>query len=147
MNGLLVPALTVLMVLLFVQKVSWATEYDCSKVVHVASNSSEAKEIQRYLEDLINKYQKEKGKLEFRTIEKIGTWIIAEVDFSNLEPGIFVLNRSKKGFRVAAEFGGYVEEEPEKTIRTYFLEKVPAAPKELFQCYTPKGVPFQREGE
>jgi Ribonuclease G/E len=147
MNRLLVPALTVLMGLLFVQQVSWATEHDCSKVVHVASNSSEAKEIQRYLENLINKHQKEKGKLEFRAIEKVGKWIIAEVDFSNLEPGIFVLNRSKKGFRVVAEFGGYVEEEPEKAIRAYFLKKVPAAPKELFQCYTPKGEPFHREGE
>jgi hypothetical protein len=144
---MLVPALTIFVGLLFVHKVSWATEYDCSKVVHVASNSSEAKEIQRYLENFINKYQKKKGKLEFRTIEKIRNWIIAEVDYSNLEPGIFVLNRSKKGFRVAAEFGGYVEEEPEKAIRKYFLKKVPAASKELFQCYTPKGAPFHREGE
>jgi Ribonuclease G/E len=147
MNRLLFPALSALMGLLFFQKVSWATVHDCSKVVHVASNSSEAKEIQRYLEDLINKYQKEKGKLEFRVIEKTGKWFIAEVVFSNLEPGIFVLNRSKKGFRVAAEFGGYVEEEPEKAIRAYFIEKVPSAPKELFQCYTPKGEPFHRGGE
>lgn len=147
MNRLLVPALTVLMGLLLIQKVSFAKEYDCSKVVQVASNSSEAKEIRKYLEDLINKYQTEKGKLEFRTIEKIGNWIIAEVDFSNLEPGIFVLNRTKKSFQVAAEFGGYVEENPEKAIRAYFLKKVPAAPKELFQCYNPKGEPFHRENE
>ena len=132
---------------LLVQGPLWAAGPDCSKVVHVATDSSEAQGIKKFLESFANKYQKEKSKLEFRTIEKIGKWLIVEADFTNLEPGIFVLERTKKNYRVVTEFGGYVEEEPEKAIRSYFLEKVPNAPKELFQCYNPKGSPFHREGE
>jgi hypothetical protein len=130
---------------LLTQGLVWAGDLDCSKVVHVVSDSTEARIILENIERIINEHLNEKVKAIYRTIEKTGNWLIVEFDADKLEPGIFVLEQTKNTYKWAAEFGGGPVDDQEDAIQSYFIEKIPMAPKELFQCYSPKGAPFRNE--
>jgi hypothetical protein len=120
-----------------------AKQIDCPTIQHIMADSPEGKKIEKSLikwikrqHDLIVRI------LKFRTIEQVDRWIIAEVEFDLLEPGIFVITKDNTGYRVAAVYGGVELDNSKDTIRLYFAKKLPNAPKDLFLCYAPKGAPF-----
>jgi hypothetical protein len=69
MDRSLIIVITIVVGLL-IQGPLWAGDPDCSKVIHVASDSTEAKKILENIERIINEHLNEKVKAIYRTIEK-----------------------------------------------------------------------------
>lgn len=135
---------------LFIVSIALAnsTKADCSKIQQIGTESPDGKTIEKFLIASIKQQHDLTVRiLKFRTIEKLDRWIITEVEFDLLEPGIFVIEKVKTGFRFAAVYGGVELDNPEDTIRLFFIEKLPQAPKALFYCYNPKGAPFRQVGQ
>jgi hypothetical protein len=123
-----------------------STKADCSKIQQIKDESPEGTNIEKFLIASIRQQHDLTVRiLKFRTIEKLDRWIITEVEFDLLEPGIFVIEKVKTGYRFAAVYGGVELDNPEDTIRSFFIKELPQAPEVLFYCYNPKGAPF-REG-
>ena len=116
---------------------------DCSNVQHISKDSLIHNQIANFIVDTLTKRHDEPGCIEIRAIDQMNDWYIVEAEFKNLEPAIFVLHKIKDTYKMVTLFGGSTApEEPAPIIRKYFIEKVPNAPKELFNCYTPKSYPF-----
>ena len=118
---------------------------DCSKIETIKFGSPEGKGIEKFLIAWVRQQHQLAARItKFRTMEKLEQWVIAEVEFDLLEPGIFVIEKRKSGYRLASVYGGVELDNPEDTIRLVFIRKVPQAPRALFNCYEPKGAPFRQ---
>jgi hypothetical protein len=118
---------------------------DCSKIEKIKAESLDGKNIEKFLIAWIQQQHDLTVKIaKFRTIEKLDQWIITEVEFDLLEPGIFVLEKVKMEYRLAAVYGGVELDNPEDTIRIFFIKQLPEAPNALFNCYAPLGAPFRQ---
>ena len=74
---------------------------------------------------------------------KTQSWLIAESEFSGLEPGVFLLRAQEGRYKTEGVWGG--TDAPFKTavtIREYFRSEVPAVPASLVRCYEPVTPPF-----
>ena len=110
----------------------------CSEVRSVKQGSSEWNMISSQLAKLA-----ERNQIMPRTILTQGNWILAEVEFPDAEPVIFLLLKSPTGIVTKAAYGGTAAPFNETaTIRDFFLEEAPAAPDALIKCYDPVGPPF-----
>lgn len=109
---------------------------DCSEVEHVSSSSKEWEAVTAYLRTTGSEPR-------LVLLMKTQSWLIAESEFSNLEPGVILLRAQDSGYKMESAWGG--TNVPFKTppaIREYFSSKVPAVPAPLVQCYEPIIPPF-----
>jgi hypothetical protein len=85
--------------------------------------------------------------IKFRCLIGLKDWYIAEIESKYFEPVIFVMEKSKKGYDVKAEWGGITEEgDLNMIISDHFMQKAPEIPKNLLDCFVPKGPPFIKKG-
>jgi hypothetical protein len=124
-----------------------STMVDCYKIQQIKDESPERKKIEKLLTASIRQQNDLTVHiLKIRTLEKLDRWIITEVEFDLLEPGVFVIEKTKTGYRIAAVYGGMELDNPEDTLRSFFIKELPQAPEALFRCYSPKGAPFRQDG-
>ena len=111
---------------------------DCSEISSVRQDSSEWNSISRQLSRAVDRNQ-----ITPRKILTQGDWILAEADFPDAEPAIFLLLKSQTEVVTKAAYGGTAAPFNEAAaIRDILFEKVPYAPDALIKCYEPVGPPF-----
>lgn len=81
---------------------------------------------------------------EIRAVQRLDTWVLIELRFSQSEPGILLLEAGRDGsYRRAGSWGGVTESTLQ--IRRALAEQVPQVPPLLLACLMPQGAPFVRE--
>ena len=111
---------------------------DCSEISSVRQGSSAWNTISGQLSKLA-----ERNQIIPRKILTQGDWILAEADFPDAEPAIFLLLKSQTGVVTKAAYGGTAAPFNEvAAIRDFFVKEVPDAPDALIKCYEPVGPPF-----
>ncbi len=74
------------------------------------------------------------GFAEVRSITRAGDWVLVQASFTRVfEPGSFVLQQIGNGYRYDGELWSGLADSMEE-IRTTLAERVPSAPRELFNC-------------
>lgn len=69
---------------------------------------------------------------------KTQSWLIAESEFSEAEPGVILLHAQDGGYKTEIVWGGTnapFKDPP--AIREYFRSEVPGVPEPLVRCYEP----------
>jgi hypothetical protein len=111
---------------------------NCSSVVKIQPDSSDWKVVEAEFRSRLP------GAISTtRGILKRDDWFMAEVELTDTTPMILLFTKSTastpylQGYSAAATD---VVDPP--AIRDFFLERIPAAPKDLIRCYDPMGYPF-----
>ena len=117
---------------------SLKSEYDCSAIQRVPSNSQEAQQI---VEEFIANYRQD-FPTEYMAIEqlwavdKLGEYAAIQGRVTQEESDIVIVQQTERGFVMIARYHTHmVLAEPRRiTIPQYFIEQLPKAPAELFHC-------------
>lgn len=78
--------------------------------------------------------------LVLRQLSSVGSWFLAEVEFSDLQPAVVLLKNSENGFTInnRAVWSGPVDPwVAGPWIRRYLLKRAPEAPSVLWACFDP----------
>lgn len=116
---------------------------DCSAVVEVPRQSKEGLEIQAELSHMKDPYPTAATPLR---IMRLGSWVIVESEFADLEPAIFVLSREQDQrlgqgklhiHKEGTWSGTTAPLKPGPIIRAYMQRQIPMAPEALIRCFEP----------
>ena len=110
---------------------------NCSAVVEVQRQSTEWLEIQSELSQMKEPYPTEANPLR---VMRLGPWYMAESEFVDLEPALFLLSRNEGKLHIHMQgtwSGTAAPLTPGPIIREYMQSKIPTAPKELINCFDP----------
>lgn len=120
---------------------------DCSAVVEVPRQSKAWREIRDELSHMKDPYPTAATPLR---IMRLGSWTIAESEFADLEPAIFVLSQEQDQDRGPGQGLGKLHIHTEGTwsgttaplkpgpiIRAYMRSQIPTAPEALIRCFEP----------
>lgn len=116
---------------------------DCSAVVEVPRQSKEWREIQAELSHMQDPYPTAATPLR---IMRSGSWVIAESEFADFEPAIFVLSQEQEQgqglgklhiHREGTWSGTTAPLKPGPIIRAYLRSQIPTAPEALIRCFEP----------
>jgi hypothetical protein len=106
--------------------------------------SSESKEISSsILKHIYSRSRIKTSISKVRTINKTENWYIAEVEFKDLEPGIYLIQGVKGKYIIKTEYSGFAEVDDQVVyLRERLSKEVPKAPQKLIRCFKPNGPPF-----
>lgn len=114
---------------------------DCSSVVEVSRQSKAWREIRDELSQMKDPYPTAATPLR---IMRMGSWTIAESEFADLEPAIFVLSQEQEQglgklhiHREGTWSGTTAPLKPGPIIRAYMRKQIPTAPEALIRCFEP----------
>lgn len=116
------------------------TQVDCSQIEYLAVDSAEAQEI---VEQFTLNFKEQNpteymGMAILQGVDRLGEWALVQGSVSGEAKDVIVAQQTEQGFQIAER---YIITAPlmsfddgETRVVNYFLEKLPEAPPELFNC-------------
>ena len=114
------------------------TQYDCSRVEHLAPDSPEAHHIvQEFLDNFHQDWPGESMEFEeVWAVDRLGEYAVIQGKVTQEEKDIIVVQETARGYSLAIRFNNhmFLPGLRHSDIEEYLAEKLPGVPPELFYC-------------
>jgi hypothetical protein len=110
----------------------------CAHVTHIPPKSPQHLAIEKLIQDYSPPGS---NSAQIRSLQSMGNWALAEVEFDELLPAVVLLQHVKGEAHILSHaiWSGYTSPwEPAPFIRNYLSTQAPHAPIPLIECFDPK---------